>query len=187
MKRYHQVSERQQEELKLLHVPSDIMRDRDVREVARMIKEEYDQARAILMQDPDDFLEYWGEARQKKEQGLMRVTICLKVQEDLGGNWIGTKKSRLPPGEIHVLRIAQGRGNPDYKLEGPDAATLAHKAGELIEQDWRRYLVQRRNSRYPKALLDDLASASGISPSTARRRLQEADFMLPPKCRYPLR
>ena len=187
MKRYHQISERQQEELTRLG----FSQLRDVREEAREIKEEYDQALAILRQDPDDFFKHWLDAEKNKNDRkyMRRVQICLKVQEDLGGAWIPVPNNRagLPPGKLHILRLAQGRGSPDFKQVGPDAATVEKKAAELIKQDWHRYLVKRRNTRYPKALLDDLASAFGISLSTARRRLDEVQFALPSKCRYLLR
>ncbi len=159
----------------------------DVRAVAREIKEEYENARSILRQDPDAFVQYHLQAM--KQGNDFRKRLCRKVQEDAGGRWIRRVYASGLHGPLHILRLVQGRGNPNLERIDLDAATVAQRAQELTTgPTWRKYVPKRRNpkTKYAQALLKDLASEFGVSVTTVYKRLREGQWVPPVKCRDPL-
>ena len=159
----------------------------DVRAVAQEIKEEDENARSILRHDPDDFVQLHQQAVQQDD--MFRAQICRKIQEDAGGRWIPRAHVSGLHGPLHILRLVQGRGNPNLERVDLDAATVAQRAQELTTgPTWRKYVPKRRNpkTKYAQTLLDDLASDFGISVTTVYKRLQEGQWVPPVKCRDPL-
>jgi len=159
----------------------------DVRAVAWEIKEEYENARSILRQDPDAFVQYHLQAM--KQGNDFRKRLCRKVQEDAGGGWIRRVYASGLHGPLHILRLVQGRGNPNLERIDLDAATVAQRAQELTTgPTWRKYVPKRRNpkTKYAQALLKDLASEFGVSVTMVYKRLREGQWVPPVKCRYPL-
>lgn len=145
-------------------------------EAARLIREEYDLAVGKLKEGPEAFLAHFREEVDRGGSYTLRLRIIYHVNEKARRplDLPGSRGNYLPTPTLHVFHLLEDVRGPGQPREEDLAERVCQRADELVNQPGaeERYAPRRRGSRYPEALVQELAEEFGRGRSTIREMLK---------------
>ena len=208
MKKFEQLSERQQKELYWALDKTEIKAIKEgkasIQEYVELLKEDFDQGCLMLEEEgPANMGSYMTNLKWQA------ISISSKSEPHDGPSYQEVQrraqmydcvlscmiKRKVPGTEYpykdrpHIFRLLETRGNPNFKLK-VEANKVRMIAEELMEKNgWKRYRLKRarKDALYSVRLLEDIRGTLAkeniqIGTQAIRQKLKESEYKMPKNC-----